>query len=128
MFNELKSLTLPDGSTFARRVPSGNSGGIKFVLIILGIILLFTDYWVVGLMLLGLATIISKGHYECGACGHAISARSQLCRICRVHLLGRIPARLDSRPWFVRPVFINFIAFCLTVAAIFIVLWVKQRK
>ncbi len=126
MLNELKSLTLPDGSTVARRVPSGNSGGLKFVLMILGIILLFTNYWVIGLILFGLATIINKGHFECGACGHAVSARSQLCRICRVQLLRRIPASLDPRPWIVRPVFLNFLVISLTVAAIFAVVWLKH--
>ena len=128
MFNELKSLTLPDGSTIARRVPSGNSGGIKFVLMILGTLLLFTDYWVIGLMLIGLATIISKGHYECGACGHAVSARSQWCRICRASLLNRVPSRHDPRPWFVRPLFLNLVILCLTGVAVFLVLWFKQKR
>lgn len=128
MFNELKSMTLPDGSALARRVPCGNSGGLKFVLMIVGLILLFTDYWVVGLVLLGLATIISRDHYECGACGNGVSARSQLCRICRVRLVSRIPAKLDPRPWFVRPAFINFLIFCLTVTAICFVFWLRQKK
>ena len=127
MFNELKSLILPDRSNIARRVPSGNDGGLKLVLMILGVILLFTDYWIVGLMLLGLATIISKGHYECGACGHAVSARSQWCRICRANLVSRVPSRLDPRPWFVRPLFLNLVILCLTMAAVFLVLWFNLK-
>lgn len=128
MFNELKSLTQPDGTNLARRVPSGNSGGLKLVLMIPGIVLLFTSYWVVGLMLLGLASIISKGHYECGACGHAVSARSQWCRICRASLVSRVPPRLDPRPWLVRPAFINFVIVCLTASAVLLMLWLKQKK
>ena len=126
MLNELKMLTLPDGTTIARRVPSGSSGGIKFLLATVGAILLVTAYWVVGLMLLALAAIIGKGHYECGACGHPVSARSHVCRICRVQLVRRIPAKLDPRLWIVRPLVLNACAACCVTALIFLVLWAKH--
>lgn len=55
--------------------------------VLLGLVLLFSWVWVVGLILLVIGLALNRPRFHCGSCGNPVQKLSALCPTCRTPLL-----------------------------------------
>lgn len=84
----------------SRRVRKGGSGCGALVLFLIGLVILFSPLFLLGIafMILGMMLDVKHGHeWFCGACGNTVAVTSTQCPTCRVILLD-----IPKMPWSIR--------------------------
>lgn len=74
----------------ARAFPKVSSRPFQWIAgltILLGLVLLFSWVWVVGLILLVIGLALNRPRFHCGSCGNRVEKISALCTTCRSPLL-----------------------------------------
>jgi len=84
----------------SRRVTKGGSGCAAMVLFLIGLVILFSPLFLLGVafMILGMMLDVKHGHeWFCGACGNTVAVTSTQCPTCRLMLLD-----IPKMPWSIR--------------------------
>lgn len=58
----------------------------SFLLGIVGLVLLISAFWWVGLILIVIGAMIDRPHFVCGECGNRVEKTSTMCPTCRARL------------------------------------------